>query len=129
MSGIFGENTSEEGILKEFPWHEQMTADDDDASANFVKFSNGLLICYSDYMTSQSGDDVTWTFPHAFLSGSKPAISGVSNDGENRFCTPGATIPSNTAFPFKAWICNNFSGSSLGRTTTKYNIMAIGRWK
>ena len=81
-------------------------------------------------MTSQSGDDVTWTFPHAFLSGCKPAIAGLCNDSENRFCTPGATIPSNTAFVFKAWITSTFSGgSSLGRTTTKYNIMAIGRWK
>ena len=131
MSGTIMKNSSvsQSGVVNSIPYTEQMTASYDNASANYVKFSNGLLICQADYMMSQSSADITWTYPHAFLTGSRPAVAGTATEDEDRFTCPTGN-QSNTQWVFRAWITSSFSGgTSLSKTTTKQNIMAIGRRK
>jgi hypothetical protein len=98
----------------------------------YIKYKDGFMLCYKEAFQSQSGSEQTWTFPHAFASGSKPTVAGTSSDSEKRWCVPGSNGSiSNTSWGLGALnAVTSFGGSagSVGFSTSQHNLSAIGRW-
>ena len=129
MSGIVGVG-SKSGIVGE------IIETGTNANGDYTKFKDGTLICKND-IASDSGNDVTWTFPHAFVdggtraggAGGKPCSVGASHDSATRIVSPavdsGSSFLSTTSYKFVAWIMS----SSHGRTSSGQMITATGYWK
>ena len=108
------------------------------SNGEYTKWEDGTLICKND-ISSNSGADVTWTFPHAFASGGtraggtsgKPCCVGACHDSATRIVGPavssGANFLSTTSYKFVAWIM--VDGGHPSRTSSGQMITATGYWK
>lgn len=98
----------------------------------YIKYKDGFLLCVIEDVSSSGSGASTWTFPHAFKSGTQPTVGGTANNGQGRWCVPGSdSAISNTAWVFAAFSAiTSFGGSagSVGYSTTDHNLSAIGRW-
>ena len=98
----------------------------------YIKYKDGFMLCVKEDIASSSESAQTWTFPHAFKTGTQPTVAGTSNNGSKRWCVPGNdSAISNTAWVFGALnVVTSFGGSSgsAGFSTTDHNLSAMGRW-
>jgi hypothetical protein len=101
----------------------------DVGNGTYKKYADGTLICEflgasqdvntasnSVYRTSATS---TWTFPHAFATGSIPSVAG-SPETNGRWLSTGA--PSNTSVTYR-----QYSGGQSATASASY-MTAIGRW-
>ena len=97
------------------------------ANGEYTKYADGALICNIQDISSDSSAGVTWTFPHAFVTGYTPACIGTGSENADRVDVGGhASDPlSNTAFIF---FCYYLTEGSSGRSSSKQSLSAIGRW-
>ena len=103
-----------------------------DSNGEYVRYADGTQICTIESKGSSSSALSTWTFPAAFVSGTKPTVAGTSINAFNRICVPGnATAVSNTSWNFAAMFVDtaSYSGThSVGFSTSNHNLSAVGRW-
>jgi hypothetical protein len=91
------------------------------ADGEYIKFSNGTMICQIFTVSTGGSGEATWTFPFTFAN-TNIVISGTPL-GQNRYITPGSGVTSTTVASFRAYI----TGGAL--TTIDCHLSAIGRWK
>ena len=132
MSGIIGE-TGKSGVIGTIPSYASLNNQGVNAF-NYIKYPNGVLICWTDYINSASSSNVTWTFPHAFKSGTNPSVSGGSKDSATRFCVTGVNGQANgaTGWTFHAYELSVGSAGSteyVSRSSSQQLLCAVGRWK
>jgi len=137
MSGILGE-TGDTGLLGTIPSYASLSAEGE-GNNNYIKFPNGVLICWTDYLSSVSDANVTWTFPHAFKSGTHPEVSGGAKNSATRWCVTGVSGQTNgaTGWTFHAYglITGDDAAGTPGtsnyvwRSTSQQLLAAVGRWK
>ena len=93
----------------------------------YTKWADGTMIC-THKLVSSSSAAVQWTYPVAFVSGNVPAFagtnSGVSPDADGgRILTNASESRTNTYVKFFAFMLSNG-----GRSTSSFQMSAIGRW-
>ncbi len=93
----------------------------------YTKWADGTMIC-THKLVSSSSAAVQWTYPVAFVSGNVPAFagtnSGVSPDADGgRILTNASESRTNTYVKFFAFMLSN-----NGRSTSSFQMSAIGRW-
>src|SRR5690606_5082595 len=89
----------------------------------YVRWENGLQVCFSRVLTSAS-EDTVWTLPAAFIDSSWvfcSAIGATFADGALAITFEGRTTSSLTLRVFRVSTGARISGSAF--------IIAIGRWK
>ena len=121
MSGIMGIRTdNKSGTLGRI--YERGS----NSNGDYVKFEDGLQICEIRSYVSDGGAAKVWTFPSAFSH--EPTCHGSCPDNTSRFAVGSdASDPITlTLWSFFAFVMND--GSSPTRSTTNYNLTAVGRW-
>lgn len=107
------------------------------SSGDYVKFADGTLICTLNYdgssmgITSavgsffQAGQEITWTYPAAFVSGSTPiCMTSVNrNDGTVILGTYNRIV-GNASMQWRLWSATSFAAGNVKNV----QILAIGRW-
>ena len=107
------------------------------SSGEYVKFADGTLICTLNYDASsmavtsgigsmfQAGQEVVWTFPAAFVSGSTPTcMASVNrNDGTVILGTYNRIV-GNTAMQWRLWSATAFAAGNVKNV----QLLAFGRW-
>jgi len=133
MSGILGQ-TGDTGTLGTIPSYATLSAESE-GNYNYIKYPNGVLICWADFLSSAAAAAVTWTFPHAFKSGTHPSVSGGSKSSETRWCVNGIGDQTNgaTGWTFHAYgitaVDNPGTTDYVWRSSSEQLLGAFGRWK
>ena len=138
MSGILGQ-TGDTGLLGTIPSYASLSAESE-GNYNYIKYPNGVLICWTNFLSSNASANVTWTFPHAFKSGTHPSVSGGSKNAITRWCVNGIGDQTNGATGWTFWAygitarddggANNPATTDyVWRSTSEQLLRAIGRWK
>jgi hypothetical protein len=93
------------------------------ADGEYIRFSNGTMICQIFGISSGSTGDATWTFPFTFANTN--IVIGGTPLGQNRYVTPGAGLgPTTTLTSFRVFISD-----TGGLSNIDCNLSATGRWK
>jgi hypothetical protein len=92
------------------------------ADGEYIKFSNGTMICQIFNISTGATASAVWTFPLAFVN-INIGITGTPV-GQNRYYTRGEAITTTTTTAFRAYIV-----AGGGTTNIDCHLTAIGRWK